>query len=166
MRKPFWLQIPVWPRRAVGPILTLMGLLGGCALGPDFLRPKQPQLEGYTERAVDLSGSGGEAKQNLAVGEKVSGDWWALFRSPQLDQVLQQALADNRTLAAAKATLAQAQDAVAQAGGITKAAQTLHTANGQTETRTHADLRPAPPIPAAPSNACSPAKCSRALSSR
>ncbi|WP_343617165.1 efflux transporter outer membrane subunit [Novosphingobium sp.] len=44
--------------------------------------------------------------------------WWAIFRSPTLDAVMRQAVSDNLDLAAAQATIAQADEAitVARAG--------------------------------------------------
>jgi NodT family efflux transporter outer membrane factor (OMF) lipoprotein len=52
-------------------------------------------------------------EQTVAIGEKVAVDWWMLFRSPDLDQMVQQALAGSRTLESAKARLIQAREAVA-----------------------------------------------------
>jgi len=35
----------------------------------------------------------------------VTGDWWTLFRSPELDLTVKQAIAGSRTLESAKARL-------------------------------------------------------------
>lgn len=94
-------------------------ILSGCAVGPDFLRPRPPTVETYTPSQESDLGSPGadETPQRLQVGAAVTTDWWTLFHAPSLDRVVQQAIADNRTLAAAKFTLAQAQQAVIQARG-------------------------------------------------
>lgn len=94
-------------------------ILAGCAVGPDFLRPEPPDVKSYTksETPAVLAPGAGEAAQRLTMGQGVSGEWWTLFHSTPLNQVLQQAIARNQTLAAAKATLAQAQQAVIQARG-------------------------------------------------
>ncbi|MFI5398526.1 MAG: efflux transporter outer membrane subunit [Candidatus Binatia bacterium] len=94
-------------------------ILAGCAVGPDFARPRPPEVKAYTSAAAPavLTPGNGEAEQHLAIGQAISAEWWALFESPVLNQVIEQAIAGNRTLAAAKATLAQAQQAVLQARG-------------------------------------------------
>lgn len=93
-------------------------LLAGCAVGPDFKRPDANPPNGYTAEKLDLqSAAGAEAKQNLAIGKRISTNWWQLFRSKRLDDVLGLALAENQDLATARATLAQAKDAVDQSAG-------------------------------------------------
>jgi NodT family efflux transporter outer membrane factor (OMF) lipoprotein len=99
-------------------IAGVAALLAGCTVGPDFTRPAEPQDNSYTATPIDLAVSDKrETEQRLALGQKISGDWWELLRSPKLTGVLQQAIADNKNLIAAKATLAQAQEAVNQAAG-------------------------------------------------
>jgi outer membrane protein TolC len=64
-----------------------------------------------------ISGAG-EPAQYLKIGRQIPAAWWELFRSSALDSVVRQAIADSPTIEAAKATLAQAQQAVLQARGI------------------------------------------------
>jgi NodT family efflux transporter outer membrane factor (OMF) lipoprotein len=98
--------------------LAALALLAGCAVGPDFAPPEAKEHNGYTTEKVDLTpADGSEAKQELATGEKIPRDWWALFRSPQLNQLLQQAIEGNRTVAAARATLTEAEELVTQVEG-------------------------------------------------
>ncbi len=94
-------------------------LLAGCTVGPDFTPPSKPQTLAYTrDEANQLpSPSDGEVAQHLDIGRKISANWWTLFRSPAVDELIKQALANNRTLAAAQATLGQSQQAVLQAMG-------------------------------------------------
>jgi NodT family efflux transporter outer membrane factor (OMF) lipoprotein len=93
--------------------------LAGCALGPDFERPTPPQADRYTLQPLDLGVAGDDASQHVVLGELLRGDWWRLFRSDALDGVVERALAGNRTLQEAAATLAQSQElAVAQAGTL------------------------------------------------
>ena len=107
-------------RAALRLTAGLGALLAGCTVGPDFVPPPEPQVQSFAEEPVDVSVSDPrEAQQRLALGKKIAASWWSLMRSPQLDKVLQQAIADSKTIAAAKATLAQAQEAVtATAGGL------------------------------------------------
>jgi len=105
--------------RRLAAALAAMAVLSGCEVGPDFLRPSPPAVESYVSPQKPELGSAGanEIAQRLKVGDAVIEGWWTLFHAPALDQVVQRAIADNRTLTAAKFTLAQAQQAVIQARG-------------------------------------------------
>ena len=86
-------------------------------MGPDFVRPSPPEVKDYTSAAMPavLTPGNGEAEQHFVTGQAIAAEWWELFQSPVLTEVVEQAIAGNRTLAAAKATLAQAQQVVLQA---------------------------------------------------
>src|SRR5215469_10194950 len=85
----------------------LASLLAGCAVGPDFKRPEANAPNGYTAEKLDpAAAAGAEAQQSFAIGKRISGNWWELFHSTQLNAVLELALAGNQDLAAAQATLA------------------------------------------------------------
>ena len=112
-----WLR--PWPVMA-----SLMAALAcGCAaVGPNFKSPAPPSTLRYvtpidtaeTAASAEVTGSAG-LRQSVVLGERVTAQWWTLFRSPQLDGVVRQAIAGSPTLEAAKARLAQAREAVAQA---------------------------------------------------
>jgi NodT family efflux transporter outer membrane factor (OMF) lipoprotein len=97
------------PRALVGPPLAavLLALAGGCAVGPDYVRPPVAAPEAYKEN----------------VGWKVAeprddalrGSWWELFGDPQLDALAQQVSGANQNLAVAEATYRQARALVRQA---------------------------------------------------
>ena len=99
--------------------------LGGCALGPDFKTPAPPAAAdaGYTPaplpaRTASAPGIGGAAQQ-FAWGQDIPAQWWTAFRSPALDPLIRAALERNPTMAAAEASLRQAQENYhAQAGGL------------------------------------------------
>lgn len=56
---------------------------------------------------------------HFTPGAEVSGDWWTLFHSPQLDALIAQALAHNPDLKAARASLRVAnENALAQRGAF------------------------------------------------
>ena len=104
---------------APGRALALIGaaLLAACTVGPDYQRPQAPDTKAYTSEALASlqDGSG----QQLAPGQNPAADWWSGFHSAALDATMQQAVAGNRSLAAAQATLAQAREAVnASAGAL------------------------------------------------
>src|SRR5271163_3822625 len=92
--------------------------VGGCAVGPNFTRPTAPSAARYTSDALrgeDAATS--DTAQHIALGQEVAGDWWSLFRSDAIDQLVKQAVAHNRSLEASTATLRQARElALAKAG--------------------------------------------------
>lgn len=77
-----------------------------------------PYTEGHlparTAQAENVSL--GEA-QALAVGLDVSGQWWQLFASEPLDQLIRQALATSPNVAAVQAALRQARENLAASAG-------------------------------------------------
>jgi NodT family efflux transporter outer membrane factor (OMF) lipoprotein len=96
-------------------IALLLGL-GGCAVGPDFERPAAPTDTGYTPeplatQTASVKMHGGDAQHFLADRD-IPGDWWTLFRSRPLNQLIGQALKANPDLDAAQAALRQAQENV------------------------------------------------------
>src|SRR6266403_2168776 len=120
-------------RRACAPMARAIVLacilgLGGCAVGPNFTRPTAPPAARYTgdmPRGEDASAS--DTAQHIALGREIEGNWWALFRSDAIDQLVKQAVEHNRSLAASMAALAPAEVyALAQHGSLPTDAQ--HTA--------------------------------------
>jgi hypothetical protein len=55
------------------------------------------------------------SRQTLALGDKVTVEWWTLFRSPDLDLLVKQAITGSPTFESAKARLEAAREAVAAA---------------------------------------------------
>lgn len=109
---------PVRPFRGkffVGTALSF--LLSGCAVGPNYHPPAPPKVP-LTRKPLPASTvqAGGMAQQ-FEVGAEIPGDWWHLYRSPQLDVLIKNALANNPTLKAAQATLLQAEENVRAAQG-------------------------------------------------
>jgi NodT family efflux transporter outer membrane factor (OMF) lipoprotein len=102
--------------------LAAMTLVSGCAVGPDFHRPAPPAIEGYmrpplaaTTEAADVAG--GQA-QRLILGGEVPYDWWTLFRSPGLNELVAQALRASPNLAAAQQALREAMELVVAQRGL------------------------------------------------
>ncbi len=101
--------------------LGLAALLVACAPNTDFNPPKAPGDAGYEPGGVPAIPKVGDAgsDQHFALGTDITGEWWTLFHTPALNDVLTQAIAGNRNLVAATASLAQAHEAVkAAAGGL------------------------------------------------
>ncbi|MBV8247788.1 MAG: efflux transporter outer membrane subunit [Comamonas sp.] len=119
------------PAAAATPASLRLGLaaallLGGCAVGPDFTSPELPAAatgNAYTptpvvQETVSAPGIGGAA-QRLLTGQDIPAQWWSLFHSDALDQLIRAALAQSPNLTAARAALRQAQETLnAQTGAL------------------------------------------------
>ena len=105
------------PRRVQPVLATLASLLiAGCAAGPDFHKPAAPTVRGYTAAPLPTTVAtpdvaGGEA-QRFASGADIPGDWWTLFHSQPLNELITQSLASNPDLKAAQAALSAARETV------------------------------------------------------
>lgn len=103
--------------RVPARIALLSGLLAsGCAVGPDFKRPPPPNVSGYTAEGLAptvtaTNGAGGQA-QRFDEGRDLAGDWWTLFRSRPLNDLIEQSLTNNPDLKAAQAALTVAKENV------------------------------------------------------
>ncbi|MDB6088139.1 MAG: efflux transporter, outer rane factor lipoprotein NodT family, partial [Gammaproteobacteria bacterium] len=94
------------------------------ACGTFGSKPKAPQVpspSGYTSPG-ETPGPEADAiaavpGQTIALGEAVSAEWWALFRSPDLDTLVKQAIAGSRTLESARERLVAEREALAAARG-------------------------------------------------
>ena len=89
-------------------------MLTGCAVGPDFRSPDAPASARYTEAApadhtVSAATPGGAA-QRLTQDRDIPGEWWGLFHSKQINDLVTQALRANPDVTAAQATLRQARE--------------------------------------------------------
>jgi len=103
-------------RRRAAFVSCLTLALGGCLVGPDFKPPAPPDVDAYRtpESPAQKAESDTDAAQRIALGQRIPAQWWALFHSSRLDETLRQAIAASYTLAAAKATLAQVQEAIVE----------------------------------------------------
>ncbi|MGO9951978.1 MAG: efflux transporter outer membrane subunit [Dissulfurispiraceae bacterium] len=97
--------------------------LTGCAVGPDFQRPATPAVDRYTTESlppqtVSVEVKGGEA-QRFVKDMDIPGQWWTLFHSKPLNDLISQALKANPDLEAAQAALRGAWETVyAQQGAF------------------------------------------------
>jgi NodT family efflux transporter outer membrane factor (OMF) lipoprotein len=96
--------------------LAVAMLLASCAVGPDFLHPAAPKDAGYTKEPLTPRTSSTDAptgrSQRFVQGRDLPQEWWALFKSPQLNAVIERALNNNPSLQSAIATLRAANQAV------------------------------------------------------
>ncbi len=110
-------------RRAILFIAVPLLQLAGCAVGPDFKKPAAPPVGDYTAAPLSTTTAtpeeaGGDA-QRFLKGNDISADWWTLFQSKDIDELIQLSLKNNSDLKAAEATLRQAREnALAQRGAF------------------------------------------------
>jgi NodT family efflux transporter outer membrane factor (OMF) lipoprotein len=80
-------------------------LLAACTVGPDFEVPSPPDVQSPTPRPLlRYVGAGGSVQRFVLVPD-LPGEWWRLFRSQELTDLVARALRDNHDLKAAQAAL-------------------------------------------------------------
>lgn len=94
------------PKRTLFMLATT-GLLAGCAVGPDYIRPATPMSDRY------LGQTAIEQRHATATADLIA--WWGGFGDPQLTRFVTLALAQNLDLAQASARVAQARAGVGAA---------------------------------------------------
>jgi NodT family efflux transporter outer membrane factor (OMF) lipoprotein len=104
-------------RRLCG--LALCAALPGCMVGPNYQRPPLAPSAGYTQ-----SDSGPEAmtyssviKQAFSGDQDIPARWWTEFNSPEIDRLVDEAVAKNPDLASAQAALRAAHATLAAQRG-------------------------------------------------
>lgn len=97
--------------------LSLLPLLAlaGCTVGPKFERPAAPGATAYLG-THEASGTAAGAP-GVALGEGPGLRWWEAFGSPELNALVDRAIANNASLAAANATLERARQEIAAVAG-------------------------------------------------
>lgn len=91
-------------------IILAAALLAGCTVGPDFRTPDPPAADRYVP--------GPSPQVNLVVRD-IPAEWWKVFESPEIDALVQRALANGPTLAVARARVRQANELRAAREGAT-----------------------------------------------
>jgi multidrug efflux system outer membrane protein len=80
----------------------IVSFLAGCAVGPDYRRPSADVPPAWQPEAP--------WQEAVPKDAALKGNWWELFHDPQLNPLVEQALASNQNLRVAAARLEQAQD--------------------------------------------------------
>jgi NodT family efflux transporter outer membrane factor (OMF) lipoprotein len=96
-------------------LTSVAAALCSCAVGPNFKKPDAPPVKDYLAQPPPEQ-TGADAQKYVA-GQDIPGQWWTLFHSSALDELVQQSLKSNPTLQAAQATLRQANENVAAQKG-------------------------------------------------
>lgn len=103
--------------------ITLVVMLAGCTVGPDFKRPSPPDVAEYTTDLLpaqtDSTPSRLGGSQHFVEGRRINQQWWHEFGSPKLDALVHEALLNSHTLAESQATLREAREIYAARAGST-----------------------------------------------
>jgi NodT family efflux transporter outer membrane factor (OMF) lipoprotein len=121
-------------------------LIAGCTVGPNFKRPSTPQVEGYTSEALSSTSStehvSGGGAQSFVTGLDLPGQWWTLFQSKPLNELIERALANSPDIKAAQAALLVVRENyLAQRGILFPSADASFSASKQ---KTSEDVSPTP----------------------
>jgi len=95
---------------------AILLLTAGCAVGPKYKKPAPPDVTGYTPTPVSTTTgtpniASGDA-QRLIDGRDIPGEWWTLFHSKPLNDLIERSLKANPNLKAAQAALVVARENV------------------------------------------------------
>jgi len=88
------------PKNTLLALLTTAAL-AGCALGPDYERPALPEAKHLAPAEVESA----MRAQGQVTDAELPAQWWTLYQSPALDQLVHDALAHNPSVPAAQAAL-------------------------------------------------------------
>ena len=108
--------------KKVIPFLFLILITTGCAVGPNYHRPKVDVPGEYRGAAApDASQNEGATPQASQLGAQSFGDqkWWEVFQDPQLQELIRTALKNNYDVRIAATRILEAQAQL----GITRADQ-------------------------------------------
>ncbi len=98
------------------PSSFILLLLAGCAVGPNYKEPPAPEVSGYTPTPLatttGTTNVTGGAPQRFVSGSDIPGEWWTLFHSKPLNELIELSLSNNPTLKAAQAALKVAHETV------------------------------------------------------
>jgi len=97
-------------------VLTTVMMLGGCAVGPDFVQPAAPDVNRYTREPLASRTSSTDVKfgqaQHFVAGRDIPADWWRVFHSHALNALVEKSLVANPTVQSAMAALRAAKESV------------------------------------------------------
>jgi NodT family efflux transporter outer membrane factor (OMF) lipoprotein len=105
----------MWARAEAACLALAMN---ACAVGPDFVRPDAPKVDGYVRGSAEGTATANGQAQRFNPGGRLDPDWWRLLGSEPLDTLIAEVLTRNPTLEAAQATLRQSQDSLRAGYGV------------------------------------------------
>jgi NodT family efflux transporter outer membrane factor (OMF) lipoprotein len=101
--------------------IALVAASAACTVGPDHVTPEPPNVDRFTSGPQPSTTIAADGVAQTFVARDVPADWWTLFESPVLDQLVREALANSPTLDEARARLFEASE------GLASRSAALHT---------------------------------------
>jgi NodT family efflux transporter outer membrane factor (OMF) lipoprotein len=83
-------------------------LLGGCMVGPKYVKPTVPMALAFKEQVPDSYKQSDGWKPAQPSDQALRGNWWEVFGDPQLNTLEEQVTASNQDLKVAEARFRQA----------------------------------------------------------
>jgi len=90
------------------PIILWAILFPGCMVGPKYKRPTAAVTPAYKEPPPDSFKESDQWKTAKPMADTLRGNWWEMFRDPQLNNLEQQVTAGNLSLKTAEARFREA----------------------------------------------------------
>lgn len=88
--------------RSIAAVVALA--LGGCVVGPDFSAPSVPPVSGFLPASASKDLEKPQAVK-FNPGARLAGDWWQVFGSKRLNELIELGMAHNADIEAAEAAL-------------------------------------------------------------
>jgi len=74
-------------------VAVLCAMLGGCAVGPDYVRPALPETKAYSPEPIPAQSVQADnptaTVQKFNIEADIRGDWWTLFQSNELNALIE-----------------------------------------------------------------------------
>lgn len=106
-------------------VLMISPALSSCMVGPNYHTQKAPDVTTYNahplpSRTARTPQAGRAGQSQLYVyGRDIPSEWWEIFKSPTIDDLVRAGMQNSPTLASAQAALRQAQETLnAQIGNL------------------------------------------------
>lgn len=97
-------------------LMLVPTILTGCMVGPDFHSPQPPDVTTYNAhtlpkqtKSTPTAGKAGKS-QVFVYNQDIRADWWRLFKSPEINRLIDMGLNNSPNLTAAMAALREAQE--------------------------------------------------------
>ena len=91
--------------------MTIAGTLGGCMVGPNYVRPSAPVPDAFKEAGAPARGW----KRVTPLDAIDRGPWWDVYRDPTLSALASQVDISNQTVAGAAAAYVEARELIREA---------------------------------------------------
>jgi len=100
-------------------LVVILTMFTGCAVGPNFVRPPPPDADRYSRQLQSEATVAADGQsQYFTSSNTLIADWWKLFKSDQLNTIVNKAIANNPTLQASESSLRQSQDNMRAGYGV------------------------------------------------